>query len=62
MLLALQQATALGDVGQIAVTIGHINEVDPGLAQELTGMAHEFEHERILTLLEKVKNRNNDSA
>jgi hypothetical protein len=52
----------LGDVGQIAVTIGHINEVDPGLAQELTGMAHEFEHERILTLLEKVKNRNNDSA
>jgi CheY-like chemotaxis protein len=56
LLAALQQATALGDVDQIQATIISIDEIDPGLAVELTAMAHEFEHERILNLIEKASN------
>ena len=48
LLADLQRATTLGDVEEIGVTIRHIDAIDPCLAAELAGMAHEFEHERIL--------------
>ncbi len=62
LLSDLQRATALGDVGQISATIDRIDDLDHGLAQELSDMAHEFEHERILNLLQKTNNKNNDNA
>ena len=55
----LQRATTLGDVNQIQAAIGRIDEADPYLAEEIAQMAHEFEHERILNLLQKANNEDN---
>jgi signal transduction histidine kinase/CheY-like chemotaxis protein len=58
----LGQATTLGDVDLISATLEGIDEVDPVLAGELSELADEFEHERILNLLEKVELSDNDRA
>jgi CheY-like chemotaxis protein len=55
LLADLQRATTLGDLDEIRVTIGRIDAIDPCLAEELAGMAHEFEHVRILELIEKAR-------
>jgi signal transduction histidine kinase/ligand-binding sensor domain-containing protein/CheY-like chemotaxis protein len=62
LLAELQRATTLGDVNQIQAAIGRIYEIDPYLAEEIAEMAHEFEHERILDLLQKANNENNDRS
>jgi len=54
LLASLEQATTLGDVAVIDTTIGQIGEVDAHLGVELAVMAHEFEHERILKLIQKA--------
>jgi signal transduction histidine kinase/ligand-binding sensor domain-containing protein/CheY-like chemotaxis protein len=59
LIAELQRATTLGDVNQIQAAIGRIYETDPYLAEEFAEMAHEFEHERILNLLQKANNEHN---
>ena len=59
LLINLEQATTLGDVIEIEATINQIGEIDPGLAEILYGMAHEYEHERMLALIHKVSSEDN---
>ncbi len=61
LISGLQQATVLGDVNEIEALIRQIDGSDPSLAEELTVMAHEFEHERILALIAKVNGAENGS-
>ena len=59
LLVDLEQATTLGDVIEIEATINQIGEIDPGLAEILNGMAHEYEHERMLALIHTVRSEDN---
>jgi CheY-like chemotaxis protein len=51
----LQQAARLGDLGQIAELIHLIGAQDADLAEALETLAHEFEHEKILTLIRQAR-------
>ena len=55
LVAALEQATTLGDISRIEGGISDIAPVDPLLAAELAAMAHEFEHEQILSLIRRAK-------
>jgi PAS domain S-box-containing protein len=54
-LTRLQQGTMLGDLGQIAELIHLIGAQDKDLAEALETLAHEFEHEKILTLIRQAR-------
>jgi signal transduction histidine kinase/ligand-binding sensor domain-containing protein/CheY-like chemotaxis protein len=54
---ALEQATTLGDLSRIDSSVATIEAFDPLLAAELATMAHEFEHERILSLINKANGK-----
>ncbi len=58
----LKQASTLGDVIQISATIERIGNEDPCLAEELSAMAHDFEHERILELIPEGNDDNYENA
>jgi PAS domain S-box-containing protein len=51
-LASLQEATTLGELHLILGHIARIHERDPELAEALAALARDFEHERILTMLE----------
>ncbi len=51
----LQRATTLGDLRLILQTVDLIRERDPDLAEALAALIHEFEHERILVLIEEAR-------
>ena len=56
LVVALEQATTLGDISGIERTISETEASDPLLAAELAALAHEFEHEQILRLIHKASN------
>jgi CheY-like chemotaxis protein len=49
----LRQATVLGYQDEILRQIAAIEAVDPRLATELAGLARDYEHEKILAMIEK---------
>ena len=51
----LQQATILGDLRQMLQLLDQIREQDPELAEALAALTHDFEHERMLMLIEDVR-------
>jgi CheY-like chemotaxis protein len=59
LVASLEQAAILGDVKQIEALIQQIDQIDPYLADEMALMAHEFEHERILELIQKASGEEN---
>ena len=52
---ALQQAAILGDLRLMLQLADQIREQDPDLAEALAAMIHDFEHERILMLIEEAR-------
>ncbi len=50
----LQRATTLGDLRLILQTVDLIRKQDQDLAEALAALIHEFEHERILMLIEEA--------
>jgi two-component system, sensor histidine kinase ChiS len=54
MLTDLQQAVRLGSLDQILVVVGHIQTQNPALGATLIEMAHNFEHDRLLALIEQT--------
>jgi CheY-like chemotaxis protein len=50
----LQEAAILGDLGSILVLVDRIREQDAALAEALADLAHDFDHDRILTLIEQA--------
>jgi CheY-like chemotaxis protein len=57
LLSGLQEATILGDLRLIAELIDQIAERDADLAAALAALDREFEHERILTLIQQTGGR-----
>ena len=55
LISGLQQASVLGDINEVEALIQKVDGSDPGLAEQLALMAHEFEYERILDLIDKVQ-------
>ena len=51
----LQQAAILGDLRLMLQLADQIREQDPDLAEALAAMVHDFEHERILMLIEEAR-------
>ena len=51
----LQQATTLGDLRQMLQLLDQIREEDPDLAEALAALTHDFEHERMLMLIEEAR-------
>jgi two-component system, sensor histidine kinase ChiS len=49
----LQQAVRLGSLDQILTAVAHIQAQDQALGAALTEMAHNFEHDRLLALMEQ---------
>ena len=50
----LQRAAILGDLRQMLQLLEQIREQDPDLAESLAALTHDFEHERILMLIEEA--------
>lgn len=57
LLASLERATILGNLGQITALIDEIREYDAVLAAELATRADNFEHGRILSLLQQTGDR-----
>ena len=51
----LQQATILGDLRQMLQLLDQIREQDPDLAEALAALTHDFEHERMLMVIEEAR-------
>jgi hypothetical protein len=51
----LQRAATLGDLRQMLQLLDQVREQDPDLAETLAALTHEFEHERILMLIEEAR-------
>jgi CheY-like chemotaxis protein len=51
----LQRAATLGDLRQMLQLLDQVREQDPDLAEALAALTHEFEHERMLMLIEEAR-------
>ena len=51
----LQRAAILGDLRQMLQLLEQIRDQSPDLAEALAALSHEFEHERILMLIEEAR-------
>jgi two-component system sensor histidine kinase ChiS len=50
----LREATILGDLGLILARIERIREQDAALAEALAALAHDFDHDKILALIQQA--------
>jgi CheY-like chemotaxis protein len=51
----LREATILGDLGLILARIDQIREQDAALAETLAALAHDFDHDKILALIQQAR-------
>jgi PAS domain S-box-containing protein len=54
---SLQRAAILGDLRQMLQLLEQIRDRNPDLAEALAALSHEFEHERILMLIEEARTK-----
>ena len=50
----LREATILGDLGLILARIDQVREQDAALAGALAALAHDFDHDKILALIQQA--------